>query len=236
MKLEENFNLKIKENSYPGRGLVMGRSDSGQCLQLYWIMGRSDNSRNRRFSLEDGVLRTVAADPDKMQDPSLVIYEVMLDWNKTFIVGNGDQTSTVYRSLQQGFSFDSALLSRDHEPDGPNFTPRITGMIQLGGPRPYFSYSILKSTKEMTDFSDRNFFYKEVIPTGVGYMLTTYEGDGNPLPSFEGEPVAMPLSGSEENIMDKYWEALDTDNKISLALRSIDPKTGESQVIVKNRY
>jgi len=166
----------------------------------------------------------------------LVIYEVMLDWNKTFIVGNGDQTSTVYRSLQQGFSFDSALLSRDHEPDGPNFTPRITGMIQLGGPRPYYSYSILKSTTEMTDFSDRNFFYKEVIPTGVGYMLTTYEGDGNPLPSFEGEPVVMPLGGSEEDIVNKYWEALDSDNKISLALRSIDPKTGKSEVIVKNRY
>jgi IMP cyclohydrolase len=236
MDLEDNFRSKILENSYPGRGLVMGKSESGLLLQLYWIMGRSENSRNRRFEVENGILKTVAADPEKMQDPSLVIYEVMLDWNDSFIVGNGDQTSTVYRSLHQGFSFDSALLSRDREPDGPNFTPRITGMIQLGGARPYYSFSILKAADGMSDFSDRHFFYKEVIPAGVGYMLTTYEGDGNPLPSFCGEPVAMPFQGSEIDIIEKYWEGLNEDNKISLALRSIDPETGESEITIKNRY
>ena len=236
MNLEANFKSRIVDNSYPGRGLVMGQAGSGQLIQLYWIMGRSENSRNRRFECENGVLKTVAADPAKMRDSSLVIYEVMLDWNGTFIVGNGDQTTTVYRSLHIGSRFDSALLSRDREPDGPNFTPRITGMIQLGGARPFYSFSILKAAIGATDFSDRNFFYKEVIPSNIGYMLTTYEGDGDPLPSFQGEPVPMPLEGKEVDILEKYWENLDADNKISMALRSIDPETGESEIMIKNGY
>lgn len=214
----------------------MGRAESGRLIQLYWIMGRSENSRNRRFEWAEGILRTVAADANKMQDPSLVIYEVMLEWNESFLVGNGDQTSTVYRSLHQGFNFESALLSREHEPDGPNFTPRITGMIQLGGARPYYSFSILKAASGMEAYSDRNFFYKEVIPTGKGYMLSTYEGDGNPLPSFKGEPVLMPLVGSEEQLINSYWEALNSDNKISMVLKSIDPKTHQSEIWIKNRY
>lgn len=216
---------------------MMGTSESGEICQLYWIMGRSDNSRNRVFEAEGSVLRTKAADPSKMQDPSLVIYEAMLEHGSNYIMSNGDQTRTIYQSLlQRPDGFETGLLSRDREPDAPNYTPRITGMVTLTSGVPFYRFAILKANAADPSLSDRNFFYREKISAGQGLLLTTYEGDGNPLPSFSGEPVAMPLKGSADDILGSYWDALDADNKISLALKVIDPKTGESQLKVKNRY
>jgi hypothetical protein len=235
--MDVNFQQKVAENVYPGRGIVMGVSEAGLLLQLYWIMGRSENSRNRVFQREGAVLRTEAADPAKMKDPSLVIYEAMLESGHDYIVSNGDQTRTVYQSLLGGRgSFETALVSRDREPDAPNYTPRITGMISLGAGVPFFRFSILKANACDPLLSDRNFFYREAIASGSGLLLTTYQGDGSPLPSFSGEPVAVPMLGAPETILEHYWQHLDSDNKVALALKVIDPQTGESSILVKNKH
>ena len=237
LSLQAHFLERVQNNPYPGRALILGVAENGLWLQMYWIMGRSDNSRNRIFEAEGGVLRTQAADPAKMQDPSLVIYEAMLEQNGLYLVSNGDQTRTVYQSLlARSDGFESGLLSRDREPDAPNFTPRITGMIDARSGQPFFRFAILKANADLPSLTDRNFFYKEHIAPGKGYMLSTYEKDGNPLPSFSGEPVAMPLMGAPEDLMEKYWASLNPDNKIALALKVIDPTTGRSSIRVKNRF
>lgn len=226
----------VADNPYPGRGVVMGCAEDKQLLQLYWIMGRSENSRNRIFEAEGAMLRTRPADPSKLQDPSLVIYEAMLEFGDHYIVSNGDQTRTVFQSLKGGGTFESALLCRDREPDAPNYTPRITGMISLVGSQVFYRYSILKANASDPSVSDRNFYYKEEVGRGLGFGITTYKGDGQPLPSFEGEPMALPMVGSPQEILESYWNALDADNKISLALKTIDPLTGKAEIFVVNRY
>ena len=234
--LQENFLKRVQDNAYPGRGVMMGQSDSGEVIQLYWIMGRSANSRNRVFEAEGNVLRTKAADPSAMKDPSLVIYEAMLEHGDHYIMSNGDQTRTIYQSLQHGADgFEKGLICRDREPDGPNYTPRITGMVTLTRGVPFYRFAILKANEADPSLSDRNFFYREKIKSGQGLLLTTYEQDGSPLPSFSGEPVAMPLSGSPETMLETYWDALDVDNKISLAIKVISPKDGSSRLLLKNR-
>ncbi|MBF0198054.1 MAG: inosine monophosphate cyclohydrolase [Planctomycetes bacterium] len=236
MSAENNFCQRIQKCPYPGRGLVMGVLEDGKTLaQLYWIMGRSSNSRNRIFSAKGAMLETEAADPALLEDPSLVIYEAMLEWGDSYLVSNGDQTRTVYQSLAAGHSFESALCSRDREPDAPNYTPRITGCIDTKNSEPFFRFAIIKANSSDPKLSDRNFFYKEKIAPGTGFLLTTYEGDGNPLPSFQGEPVATPLMGHHETILTHYWDALDTDNKVSLALKTIDLASGVSSISIKNK-
>ena len=215
---------------------MMGLCDAGDAIQLYWIMGRSDNSRNRVFEAEGTVLRTKAADPSTMKDPSLVIYEAMLEHGDHYIMSNGDQTRTIFQSLQHGpDGFEKGLICRDREPDAPNYTPRITGMVTLTRGIPFYRFAILKANQADPSLSDRNFFYREKIKAGEGLLLTTYEEDGNPLPSFSGEPVPMPLSGSPEEILETYWAALNPDNKISLAIKVISPKDGSSRLLLKNR-
>jgi len=235
---EENFNSRVASNPYPGRGIVMGLSESGQLLQLYWIMGRSDNSRNRIFENDDkGMLRTLPADPSKVQDPSLVIYEAMLERDNHFIVSNGDQTRTIHQMLKmESGGFETASVAREREPDAPNYTPRISGMITLDRGEAFFRYSILKANPLNPSRSDRNFYYKDAVEPGLGFLITTYMGDGNPLPSFQGEPLPVPMKGTPDEILETYWNSLNEDNKISLALKSIDPSNGSSEIRTLNRY
>jgi IMP cyclohydrolase len=230
------FDNHIVGNSYPGRGIIVGCSpDGSEVWQFYWIMGRSPNSRNRIFVVDDGVLLTEAADPAKCEDPSLVIYKAMLEDDKNFIVSNGDQTQTVYDFLQKGEGFDSALLTREREPDSPNFTPRISAMVNFEN-KASFSFSIIKANEANQDLSNHNFFYKNEIKPGEGYCLTTYLHDGNPIPSFSSEPFAISLLPEKEEMLNKIWNTLDNDNKISIAVKSINCQSLKSDISIINKY
>jgi len=199
-------------------------------------MGRSEHSRNRHFSLEGVTLRTEPVDPEKVDDPSLIIYEAMLELGARFLVSNGDQTRTLYEGLERGEAMRCALTVREREPDAPNYTPRITGMLDLGGSDPEISLSILKANKIDPAYSDRNYFYPQEPSAGFGYGLTTYEGDGNPLPSFSGDPLVLPLEQSADETIEAYWNALDAENKISIAVKEISLDGANSRVILRNKY
>ena len=232
-----NFSQYVASNPYPGRGLIIGKSASGEAWQqVYWIMGRSEHSRNRQFALEGVTLRTEPVDPSKVEDPSLIIYEAMLEFGAKFLVSNGDQTRTLVEGLEAGKSMRGALASRDREPDAPNYTPRITGMLDLGTSAPEICLSILKANKIDPAYSDRHYFYPQEPAAGFGYGLTTYEGDGNPLPSFAGDPLVMPLEQNADETIEAYWSALDYDNKISLAVKEISLDGSSSRVILRNKY
>lgn len=235
---QDNFSSHVASNPYPGRGIAMGVAEDGQLLQLYWIMGRSENSRNRVFEADNGgILRTRPADPSKVQDPSLVIYEAMLERESHFIVSNGDQTRTIHQMLKTDpGGFESGSFARDREPDAPNYTPRISGMISLDCGEAFFRFSILKANSANPARSDRNFYYKDAIEPGLGFLITTYMGDGNPLPSFVGEPLPVPFNGSVDDILKNYWDHLNEDNRISLAIKSINPTDGSSNITLMNRY
>jgi len=230
----QNLQERLVENTYPGRGIVIGRSDQGKWIQTYWIMGRSAHSRNRLFACEDGILRTQAADPAKVADPSLIIYSAMRQTGGRFIVTNGVQTDAMYEGLEQGQSFAESLLGQKHEPDPPNCTPRISGL--LDHPAGEVWLSVIKVSPFAADQSEHHFFRYAEIQPGYGYAVTTYKGDGDPLPSFEGSPYLLPLKGDAGGIATSLWEALDQDNKISLAVRQIDPDTGEATVEIVNKY
>lgn len=232
----ENFQKRIKACSYPGRGIVLGFSETGkELVQVYWIMGRSENSQNRVFEIEDGILRTKAADPKKMQDPSLVIYEAMKEIGKHYIVTNGDQTETVFQALKNGRSFESAIFEREREPDSPNYTPRISGLVTIGS-ECQFLLSIIKANRHEAAKSDRFFYNISDIEKGNGYCLTTYMSDGNPIPSFEGEPFQVPLKGSAEDILNEYWNGLNEENRISVAVKMIGLDSGSSKILIHNRH
>ena len=205
----------ISNNSYPGRGIVLGRNLNGMWIAIYWIMGRSDNSRNRIFTYKDNVLSTEAADPSLVKDPSLIIYNAMRGIGHNIIVSNGSQTDVIYDKLMLGSSFLASLEHEKYEPDAPNYTPRISGYIDrnVGS----VSLSIIK--RNHTGNTDHHFYRYSNIPLGVGYCITTYMSDGDPLPSFQGEPILLPLNGNADEIADTYWNELDTDNRISLGLR-----------------
>lgn len=235
--MQENLTSKIKNCAYPGRGLVQGISeDSKSAFQVYWIMGRSENSRNRVFEVENGKLSTQAADPALCEDPSLVIYDAMLEAGASYIVSNGDQTTTIQAFLNDDKSFKAALDTREREPDAPNYTPRISGMVQKSDEQLEFLFSILKANKVNPELSDRHYFSKSQVAPGTGLALTTYIGDGNPLPSFCGEPFELPLQGTAEDILNLYWDTLNEDNKISLAIKTIDLASGNSSILIKNKY
>jgi hypothetical protein len=205
-------------------------------LQIYWIMGRSQNSRNRKFVIEGNSLKTEPVDLSKVEDPSLIIYEAMLELPDIYLVTNGDQTSTLYETLEKGGTFDEALGTREREPDAPNYTPRISAMVDLREGRPTVSLSVLKANAIDPQYTDR-YTYRPAFPaTGYGFCITTYMGDGNPLPSFEADPVLVPCEGSAENILHTYWDALNADNRISLAVKHIPVQGGPSTLIVKNRF
>ncbi|MBR2676217.1 MAG: IMP cyclohydrolase [Solobacterium sp.] len=223
----------LKQNSYPGRGIAIGRTPCGKKIRIaYFIMGRSENSRNRIFVEDGDGIRTKAFDESKMQDPSLIIYAPVRVFNGTTIVTNGDQTDTIFEYLEQGKSFEDALRTRTFEPDGPNFTPRISAIVKDD----YYAMSILKSA-EGDDAAVRRYFfdYPNEKP-GYGHLIHTYESDGNPLPSFEGEPTLWAMAKeSFDEFSDHVWTALNPDNKVSLFTRSIDIETGETRSRIYNR-
>lgn len=232
---ERNFSRHIASNSYPGRGLVIGRAaEGGAWLLVYWIMGRSEHSRNRRFMIDGPVLRTVPADPSRLDDPELIIYPAMLELPGIYIVANGDQSRTVYDALRSGGTFESALATREREPDAPNYTPRISGMLDLSG-TPALSLSVLRAKPADPAQTDRATYRPDPPRPGLGLCLTTYMGDGNPLPGFAGDPLVMPLHGGAEEVMGKYWNALDRENRIAIAVKRVG-RDGDSELMAINRF
>jgi IMP cyclohydrolase len=199
-------------------------------------MGRSENSRNRRFVCEGGELRTEPVDPTAIDDPSLIIYRAMMERGKQYLVSNGDQTDTLYEGLSRGDAFEVSLSTREREPDAPNYTPRITGLIDLAGDDPSIFLGLLKANPANPLYTDRIFFRPALPPNGLGLALTTYEGDGVPLPSFSGDLLWFPIDDGPERVIEKYWEALDADNRVALAVKWILPSGGNSQLFLRNRY
>ncbi|MGL1902146.1 MAG: IMP cyclohydrolase [Fibrobacterales bacterium] len=235
--VQQNFE-SLSTNSYPGRGIIIGLSpDTTKIIQIYWIMGRSENSQNRIF-LQDpnGFVRTKAFDESKMTDPSLIIYHPVKFLDKKHIVTNGDQTDTIFDYLTADKTIESALMTREYEPDGPNFTPRISGLVDLENDGIAYELSILKSFDNTEASSNRQFFkYGTGIP-GVGHFISTYQGDGNPLPSFNGEPQLMPLFNDISKCATTYWNTIDHQNKVSLLVKSIDVATGATAVEIINKH
>ena len=225
----------LSANPYPGRGIVLGRSPDGkQSVAVYFIMGRSANSRNRVFvPTEDGI-RTQAHDPSQMTDPSLIIYHPVRLVYEHLIVTNGDQTDTIRDQLLSGGTFARALRKRTFEPDPPHYTPRISGLLTPDG---LIRLAILKSADGDPACCCRFFYtYDKPLP-GEGRFLHTYQGDGNPLPSFEGEPVRVQLAAPDaETLADQVWDALNEDNKVSLFVRYTDLSTGDYQDAIRNRH
>ena len=229
---------ELKGNSYPGRGIVIGKSPNGAyAVTAYFIMGRSENSRNRVF-IEDGKgIRTQAFDPSKLSDPSLIIYApVKVLGNKT-IVTNGDQTDTIYELMDKQQTFEQALRTREFEPDAPNYTPRISGIMHVENGTYNYAMSILKSNNGNPDACNRYTFAYENPVSGEGHFIHTYMQDGDPLPSFEGEPKLIGLDDDINAFTSHVWESLNEDNKVSLFVRYIDIKTGEyeTRIVNKNR-
>lgn len=230
----KNLAEELSSNSYPGRGIVLGRSADGRhAVIAYFIMGRSENSRNRVFAEDGEGIKTKAFDESKMVDPSLIIYSPVRVLGKTTIVTNGDQTDTVYDFLQQGERFENALRTRTFEPDGPNYTPRISGVVELGSG--CYKLSILKSADGDPASTRRYFFDYDAPRAGEGHFIHTYESDGNPLPSFEGEPTQVKLAGDIDAFTALVWNALNADNKVSLFTRYIDLETGKTNTRIMNK-
>ena len=229
---------ELKNNSYPGRGIIIGRSADGtKAVTAYFIMGRSENSRNRVFVEEGQGIRTQAFDPAKLSDPSLIIYApVRVLGNKT-IVTNGDQTDTIYEGMDRQMTFEQSLRSREFEPDGPNYTPRISGIMHIENGTYNYAMSILKSNNGNPDSCHRYTFAYENPAAGEGHFIHTYMHDGNPLPSFEGEPKLISIPDDMEAFTELLWENLNPDNKVSLFVRYIDIATGEicSRIVNKNQ-
>jgi len=229
---------ELQANAYPGRGIVIGKTPDGtKAVTAYFIMGRSENSRNRVF-VEDGEgIRTQAFDPSKLSDPSLIIYApVRVLGNKT-IVTNGDQTDTIYELMDKQMTFEQSLRTREFEPDGPNYTPRISGIMHIKDGNYNYAMSILKSNNGNPDACNRYTFAYENPVAGEGHFIHTYQCDGNPLPSFEGEPKLVAIEDDMDAFADKIWNSLNADNKVSLFVRYIDIATGNytSKIINKNQ-
>lgn len=224
----------LEGNAYPGRGIVVGLSKDGtKAMFAYFIMGRSVNSRNRVFKEENGALKTEAFDPSKMQDPSLIIYYPVKSVGKDVIVTNGDQTDTIEESLKAGKCFRHALKKRRFEPDFPNFTPRISALLHLENGYKY-EMSILKSADKFGTACNRYYYDYEPV-AGVGHFLHTYVSDGDPLPSFEGEPERVEIPNDVKDFAKEIWNALDGENKISLYCRAYDLKTGARENVIYNK-
>jgi len=233
---ERNFQSHLGRNPYPGRGLVIGRSDEDTWVILYWIMGRSTNSRNRRFVAEGGSLRTEPVDPGLVKDPTLIIYDAMLDLPGVYLVSNGDQTRSMYDAIKKGGTIEEALSGREREPDAPNFTPRISGMLRFGPSSVSAVLAILKANPIDPSFTDRHYYYPAMPVAGLGMGLTTYSGDGDPLPPFQGDPLLLPCKGKAEVVLDTYWGALDAENRVSLAVKEITDRGAKSRIVVRNRF
>lgn len=227
---------ELQSNTYPGRGIVIGKhANNATAVIAYFIMGRSENSRNRVFTMEGDNMKTEAFDPAKLVDPSLIIYYPIRVLNDVTVVTNGDQTDTIYDFLKAGNSFEDALRTRTFEPDPDNFTPRISGMVnrQTGD----YKLSILKSANNNPASTQRFFFEYNAPLAGEGHFIHTYECDGNPIPSFSGEPKLVSIDGDIDSFTASLWDSLNADNKVSLFTRFIDLKTGkfETRIVNKNQ-
>ena len=227
---------ELRENAYPGRGIVIGRSADGKyAVTAYFIMGRSSNSRNRVFVTEGEGIRTEAFDPSKLEDPSLIIYApVRVLGNKT-IVTNGDQTDTIYEGMDKQLTFEQSLRTHEFEPDAPNYTPRISGVMHVEGGKYSFAMSILKSNNGNPEQCNRYTYAYENCVAGEGRFIHTYMHDGNPLPSFEGEPKLVSIPNDINEFTDMLWTNLNEDNKVSLFVRYIDIATGEYETKIVNK-
>lgn len=235
-----DLEARLRERSYPGRGILVGRScDGKKAVIAYFIMGRSENSRNRVFVTEGDGIRTQAFDPAKLEDPSLIIYApVRVLGNKT-IVTNGDQTDTIYEGLDHQMTFEQSLRSREFEPDGPNYTPRISSVLHIENGAYNFAMSILKTDEGDPKSTLRYTFAYEKPKAGKGRFLSTYENDGNPLPSFACEPLSCDFDAEFTADIDAFtgriWAALNEDNKVSLFTRFIDIETGKAETRIVNK-
>lgn len=235
-KTAENNLLALKENPYPGRGIIAGMDETGEYLvQVYWIMGRSENSRNRIFVCEKGgILKTAAADLKKIKDPSLIIYTAMAENRDQYAVSNGEQTMDAVLNKE---GLGKAMMRWEYEPDAPNFTPRITAIFDLSRGCPLAEMSILK--KSPINSQSDEYFYRlplSMSSAGLGYCITTYSGDGDPLPPFQGDPYLLPLIGDIENVAQTIWDTLNKDNRVSLAVKFIRQRTRQTLMKVINKY
>jgi len=232
LKLAEELN----NNAYPGRGIVIGRTADGKkAVTAYFIMGRSSNSRNRIFAEEGQGIRTQAFDPSKLEDPSLIIYAPVRVLGDETIVTNGDQTDTVYDGRANGLTFEQSLRCREFEPDGPNYTPRISGIMQVKDGVYHYAMSILKSNNGDPSGCNRYTYTYENPKAGEGRFIHTYMHDGNPLPSFEGEPKLVEIDGDIDSFTEMVWTNLNEENKVSLFVRFIDIATGEYETRIINK-
>ena len=238
--MKKNLYQYLAGNAYPGRGIVLGRTPDGRkAVIAYWIMGRSANSRNRVFEAIPGGIRTVAADPAKLEDPHLIIYNAVLTLRETTVVTNGDQTDTIAQfingNLFPGYSFEAALATRTYEDDAPNFTPRISGVVDMrrGG----YKLSIVKSCEGNAASVQRQYFDYPQPLSGEGHFISTYQKNGAPIPSFAGEPMRVDIDENDAaEFAGRLWEALNEDNKVSLFVRSITLETGDYEDIILNKY
>lgn len=225
----------IRGNSYVGRGIVIGKSADASCaVTAYFIMGRSANSRNRVFKERDGAIFTEPYDATKVEDPSLIIYAAIRNYENKLIVTNGDQTDTVYEGLKRGLSFSGALAAREFEPDFPNLTPRISGMITFADGDFTYEMSILKSADAEGTACNRYTFSYPSLP-GLGHFIHTYVCNGDPIPTFQGEPERVAIPNDIDEFTTNLWDALDADNKISLYVRYTDLKTGKTDTRMINK-
>lgn len=226
---------ELQRNPYPGRGIVLGRSADGKSAVIaYFIMGRSENSRNRIFSVTEDGIRTEAFDPSKMVDPSLIIYHPVRKVKNLTIVTNGDQTDTIMEALNEGHCFRHALMTRTFEPDGPNYTPRISGVVEKDGA---FCLSILKSADGDPSCNHRYFYEYDAPLSGEGRFIHTYQENLDPLPSFEGEPRRVAISAPDAQTLAKeVWENLNEDNKVSLYVSYIDLSSGQADTVIINKH
>lgn len=235
-----SYDLKqlLSENTYPGRGIIIGQSaDRKNAMIAYFIMGRSVNSRNRVFERFEGGMRTRAFDESQLSDPSLIIYNPFLERPNIDIITNGDQTNTIYEALEKGQSFDDALRTRTFEPDAPNYTPRISGICYYCFPRHTFQYrlSILKSRNGDPSACQRFFYEYEPTP-GIGHFIHTYRCDGNPIPSFSGDPEEIALPNTARELEDLIWTNLNADNKVSLFVRTVALDGNGSGEVIINKH
>lgn len=234
MKLLD-IKTRLQETDYPGRGIILGRTpDDTKVMIAYFIMGRSVNSRNRIFEATEDGIRTKAYDDSKMEDPSLIIYHPVRVVGDETVVTNGDQTDTIRDYLVAGKTFEESLHTREFEPDGPNYTPRISGIVAADGS---YKMSILKSMDGDPACCCRYFYDYDKPQAGVAHFIHTYQGDGNPLPSFEGEPERIALEwANAKSFAEVLWENLNEDNKVSLFVRTIDLARGETDTVIINRH
>ena len=220
-KADLNFQRHLKENRYPGRGIILGFDSGGAPVLLYWIMGRSENSRNRVFVLsKEGILQTKAADNSLVEDPSLIIYNAVKPLGNGFLVTNGDHTDRIATIIEDGGSLYQGLLAEKHEPDPPNFTPRIAGFLNQDTSGTKIELGIVCTSPFTPDHSEVHVHHLPILQQGFGFGITTYKEDGNPLPHFQDNPLLFPMYGKSNELADLYWNALDSENRVSLAMHT----------------